>query len=76
MNNPGATAGSQQQLVRALWRWTRLYGYGAVLGISLPAVGIDWWQWQFWAVLIPVALSVEMRPNAELSGSAREKSKL
>lgn len=39
------------------------YAYSFYLGGSLALLGVDCWHWQYWVVMIPMVILVELKSN-------------
>ena len=58
-----AFAGTVRRMVRTVMREVRRYAWAAYMGGLLSVLHVHWWQWQFYAAMIPMCLLVSLRPN-------------
>ena len=52
-------------------REVRRYAWAAYMGGLLSVLHVYWWQWQFYAAMIPMCLLVSLRPNVSNDVSGR-----
>ena len=61
-----------ERLVRALLRNVRMYAWAAYMGGLLSVLDVHYWQWQFYAAMLPMCVLVGLRPNTAISAASAE----